>query len=192
MSYDDQLKQYHALLLKWQKKINLISPSTINDSWNRHFKDSIQVEPLIPSDAKTLFDLGCGAGFPGLVLAMMKPELNIHLVESDQKKCSFMKAVSRETNTPVTIHNERIEKVNIEQTPDVISARALASLESLFNYCRPWIEQNPNITLIFPKGEKAQEELKILEQNWIFNKTEHQSKTDPRATIFVFTNISTK
>lgn len=188
----NKLKQYHALLLKWQKKINLISPSTIDDAWNRHFEDSIQVEPLIPSDAKVLFDLGCGAGFPGLVLAMIRPELDIHLVESDQKKCSFMKAVSRETKTPVTIHNERIEKTNIAEIPDVISARALASLEMLFNYCRPWIEQNPDVTLIFPKGEKAQEELKALEKSWTFDKSAHQSKTDTKATVFVFTNIAIK
>ncbi len=189
MSQEEKLKHYHALLLKWQAKINLISPSTINDAWNRHFEDSTQIEPLIPKEAKVLFDLGCGAGFPGLPIAMMRDDLDIHLIESDQKKCSFMKAVSRETKTHVTVHNERIEKCSIDTVPDVITARALASLDKLFTYCRPWTEQNPSLTLIFLKGEKAESEINTAQKNWQFEVTSHNSKTAANAAILVLNNI---
>ena len=91
------LEQYQALLLKWQEKINLISPATIKDCWNRHFEDSLQLLPLIPNGPQVLYDLGSGAGFPGLVLALTRSDIAVTLVESDAKKCAFLSAVSRET-----------------------------------------------------------------------------------------------
>ena len=121
-----------------------------------------------------------------MVLAMARPEIEVHLVESDQKKCAFLKTVSRETQTPVTIHNERIENVSCETIPDVITARALASLPQLFEYCQPWIEANPNMTLIFPKGAKADEEMTALSQNWRYECRTCDSQTDEMAKICVF------
>jgi 16S rRNA (guanine527-N7)-methyltransferase len=184
-----KLKTYEALLKKWQPKINLISNNTLNDAWTRHFEDSIQIADLIPEGEKTLFDLGSGAGFPGLVLAIMRPDIKAHLVESDQKKCSFLKTVSRETDSHAEIHNERIEAVSREITPDIITARALAPLDKLFDYCRDWIERNDNIMLIFPKGEKADGELAVLKQKWRFDCRTCPSKTDPNAKIYVFSSI---
>jgi len=187
--FDEKLKTYLALLEKWQPKINLISNNTLDNAWNRHFVDSQQLEYFLPRSAKTLFDLGSGAGFPGLVLAIMRPDLNISLVESDQKKCSFLKTVSRETDTAVSIYNERIESVSHETDPDIVTARALASLDKLFEYCAKWIENNPNITLIFPKGENVNDELEVLKQNWRYELCTHQSKTDQNAKILVFSSI---
>ena len=185
----DKLKAYERLLKKWQPKINLISNNTLDQAWGRHFEDSMQVEPLIPGNAKHLFDLGSGAGFPGMVLAIMRPDLDIHLVESDQKKCSFLRTVSRETNTSISIHNERIESVSCETVPDVVTARALASLIDLFSYCEMWIKNNTQIQLVFPKGERADEELALLSKDWQYDYCTHQSKTDPNAKILVFSNI---
>ena len=182
----DKLKAYQALLNKWQSKINLISSSTLENAWERHFEDSVQVSDYIPQGTKTLFDLGSGGGFPGLVLAMVRPELDVHLVESDQKKCIFLKTVSRETQSPVTVHQERIEHVSCETVPDVISARALASLPKLFDYCQKWIEGNPDLILIFPKGEKADVELEALSKEWGYDCCTYQSKTDENAKTLVF------
>ncbi len=185
---NDKLEHYLALLKKWQSKINLVSNSTIDDAWDRHFVDSMQVEPLLPK-TEVLFDLGCGAGFPGLVLAIMRPEINVSLIESDQKKCSFMRTVSRETETPVTIYNERIEKTDTDIVPDIITARALASLSELFDYCEKWISANPKIQLIFLKGAKTEEELENLRKNWKFSHKSYDSKTSPDGKILVFSDI---
>ena len=185
-----KLKTYEALLNKWQPKINLISNNTLDNAWQRHFEDSMQVEALLPKNTKTLFDLGSGGGFPGLVLAIMCPNIIVTLVESDQKKCSFLKTVSRETETSATIQNCRIEAFEGEQTPDVITARALAALPLLFNYCYKWIEANPKLQLIFPKGERADEELVELAKEWRYSLCTYQSKTDTNAKILVFSDIS--
>lgn len=185
----EKLKIYQSLLIKWQEKINLISPNTVENAWERHFLDSAQIDPLLCERQRTLFDLGCGAGFPGLVLAMMRPELNIYLIESDQKKCSFMKAVSRETGVKVDVENVRIEDFETDILPDVITARALADLPKLFNYCQRWIEANPALTLIFLKGQGARSELRLLENHWDFECEEVQSITESQAKILKFTNV---
>lgn len=186
----EKLEAYQALLAKWQQKINLVSPTTIDNAWERHFLDSAQLQDILPEGRKTLFDLGCGAGFPGLVLAMLNPDLDIHLIESDQKKCSFMKAVSRETGTKVTVHNCRIEAFDEEIIPDIITARALADLPKLFEYCKGWIVQNPQICLIFLKGQRADEELVSIEKTWNFDVEAFQSQTEQGAKTLKFTNIS--
>ena len=90
LRYHEKLKIYHDLLLKWQKAINLISPKTVDDSWVRHFEDSLQIMDDIPMGA-VLADIGTGAGFPGLVLAIARPDLKVHLIESDQKSANSSK-----------------------------------------------------------------------------------------------------
>lgn len=188
----EKLKTYQALLAKWQEKINLVSPTTINNAWERHFVDSAQLQKILPEGQNIVFDLGCGAGFPGLVLAMMNSDLDVHLIESDQKKCSFMKAVSRETETKVSVHNCRIEDFDGEKVPDIITARALASLPKLFDYCRGWIAQNPSLCLIFLKGQRADEELQAISHDWCFDCEEYKSQTEEGAKILKFTNIFLK
>jgi 16S rRNA (guanine527-N7)-methyltransferase len=186
----EKLRQYEALLIKWQKAINLVGPATISDAWTRHFIDSIQLAPLVPEGSKTLYDLGSGAGFPGLVLAMVYPELAVTLIESDQKKCAFLTTVSRESETPVAVLAERIEKaVEILPAPDIVTARALAPLSELLNYIWPWVQANPNLTCIFPKGQLAKEELAVASQNWTFDSRETISITDENATILIIKNI---
>lgn len=185
----EKLKRYESLLVKWQAKINLVSPNTINNAWQRHFEDSIQINSLLPKGAQTLFDLGCGAGFPGLILAMINPDLDVHLVESDQKKCSFLKTVSRETETKVMIHNCRIEELSVDVIPDIITARALADLPKLFDYCAPWIGANHALALVFPKGRAADRELDLLKEGWNFEHESCKSVTDQQARILKFTDV---
>lgn len=187
---DAKLKTYLSLLQKWQPKINLVSPQTLSNSWERHFIDSMQVSDLLLPDDKTIFDFGSGAGFPGLVLATMNPDKVFTMVESDQKKCSFMRTVSRETDlNNVTILCERIENVSRETKPDVIMARALASLDKLFVYSKDWIESNPDLRFIFPKGERHDAELVEANKNWLFHVEQKTSKTDSVATILSITGV---
>ena len=107
-----RLEIYAGLLEKWQAKINLVGPATLPDLWRRHFLDSAQLLPLLPAAGGTLADLGSGAGFPGLVLAMMT-DWRVHLLDSDQRKCAFLRQVALDcgVGTQVTIHAKRIEQV---------------------------------------------------------------------------------
>lgn len=184
-----KLLQYDALLHKWQKAVNLVSPSTLGDSWKRHILDSAQVLSLLPGRG-ILADLGCGGGFPGLVLAILNPALEVHLVESDEKKCQFMRTVSRETQTSVHIHTARIEAAYGLVEPDFISARALASLDKLLGYVMPWASANPELKCFFMKGERAEEEIELARQGYRFDVTSVQSVTEPQAKILHIRNIS--
>lgn len=180
----DKLKIYEALLIKWQKAINIVSPSTIPDAWNRHIIDSAQVSPLIPQSAKVYADLGCGGGFPGLVLALMTPALEVHLVESDERKCQFMRTVIREAGAEnVRVHTMRIEDAYEEFMPDLISARALASLTKLLDLCMPWVEKNPDVQMLFMKGQRAEEEILEAMKIHTFSYERVQSLTDNDACI---------
>lgn len=212
----ERLEHYLALLEKWQKAVNLVSPSTLPDAWRRHFLDSIQLGPLldiseikatrerragsspvcyaddmsVAPDKVTLFDFGSGAGFPGMVLAIIYPELSVHLVESDQKKCSFLSTVSRETKTPVSIHNCRIESLKTDAVPDVISARALADLDLLLTYSEPWARLNPDLVLLLPKGENYRAEIASLAPGRYTQCEEFASQTDEKARILRISGLS--
>jgi len=185
---ESALRAYQTLLLKWQEKINLISPATMADSWARHFEDSTQIVPLVPQGSKTLYDLGSGAGFPGLILAIARPDIAVTLIESDAKKCAFLQAVSRETGVTVTIKNARIESVAREfPAPNVVTARALASLESLLDYAGPWAK---SATMIFPKGENWQAEIDAANAaGWAFDYEAVPSKTEKNARILVLKSV---
>lgn len=187
----DRLRRYHALLLKWQEKINLVSPYTIPQAWERHFEDSAQVAPLLPAGINALYDLGSGAGFPGLVLAIMRPDISVTLIESDAKKCAFLQTVSRETNTAVAIQNIRIESASQAlPAPDLVTARALSSLSELLDYAAPWLAQKPDIVFIFPKGAGAQGEIEAAKSaGWTFDLTEIKSETEAGARILCLKTV---
>ncbi len=181
-----KLEIYLALLGKWQKAVNLVGPNTMADAWHRHFMDSAQIANYIPQDAQTLLDFGSGAGFPGIVLAMLRPDLEVNLVESDEKKCQFLRNVSRETSTPVTIHNTRIEYLKAsgqEIMPDIITARALGDLKMLLDFALPYAQENPDLVLLLPKGEKAPEEITAAKTQFSFELHMHKSITNNRAQI---------
>lgn len=187
-----KLRAYHDLLLKWQNAINIVSPKTLSEVWVRHLLDSAQIVDLVPSEG-ILADLGCGGGFPGLVLAMMKPHLQVNLVESDERKCQFMRTVSRETKTTnVNIHTQRIERAYDLVTPDVVTARALASLDVLLDYIWPWAQENPALRLVFLKGRGADDEIALARKSYDFDLQIKPSLIEPDSVILLLSSISKK
>ncbi len=156
-----RLELYHALLCKWQRVLNLVGPSTHEEIWIRHFADSWQVSDAVPQ-ARQWADLGSGSGFPGLVTAIRyanEPGAMTHLVEVDQRKCAFLREVSRETGARATIHCGRIEDVvpELDGPVEAVSARALAPLSVLVDYAAPLIARGA--VGVFSKGKHFQDEL---------------------------------
>ncbi len=186
-----KLRHYVALLEKWQKAINLVSPKTIPQAWERHILDSLQLAPFIP-EKKTVFDFGSGAGFPGLALAIARPDLKISLFESDSRKCSFLQAVSRETQTPVTIVNHRIETLPIAEPPDMITARALAALKDLLGLSLPYAQLNSKLILLFLKGGQAGQEINDAKAFYDFSHDLFPSETDPEGQIMCLQSLCKK
>ena len=137
------------VLLKWQKSVNLISNSTINTIWKRHFLDSAQLYTYSQDIKGNILDIGSGAGFPGMILAMMGKN-NVNLIESDQKKCIFMREVARLTNTKVKIYNCRIEDLDYMK-PELIISRALAPLSKLIEYVDNHMNKNIEENKVTPK-----------------------------------------
>jgi 16S rRNA (guanine527-N7)-methyltransferase len=175
----ERLQVYNKLLHKWQRAINLVSRQSLDDSWQRHFLDSGQLFRLLPGEANSMLDIGSGAGFPGMVLAIMGAR-NVELVESDERKCLFLREVSRETSTDVTVTNERIEKLS-PKTVDVLTSRACAPLDVLLGYARPYL--GPSTICLFPKGRTVQDELTTAQKRWNIRYTLHQSVSDSAARI---------
>ncbi|MEX0808804.1 MAG: 16S rRNA (guanine(527)-N(7))-methyltransferase RsmG [Dongiaceae bacterium] len=191
------LDSYATLLAKWQARINLVGPATLPDLWRRHFLDSAQLLPLIPAPlpdggATTLVDLGSGAGFPGLVLAILRPDLVVTLIESDGRKATFLAEAARATLGPaakdrVTVLRARAE--SLDPIPaDLVTARALAPLARLLALAEPWL--SAETLCLFPKGADAAAELTEAHKGWTMTLAEHPSLTDPRATILEIRHAS--
>lgn len=184
----EQLDRYAALLVEWQSRLNLVGPATIPDLWVRHFLDSAQLLDHAPGRALDWLDLGSGAGFPGLVIAIMRPDVRITLVESRAKKCTFLNAVADACGIAdrVTVLAERIEALPDRQF-DVISARALASLSQLFDWGLRFAESN---TLwLLPKGASVESELADARRKFSFSATLRPSITDPAARIVLARDV---
>lgn len=186
-----KLDQYLALLEKWQPKINLVSASTLKEAKTRHFEDSLQLLEYIPAHAKVLYDMGSGAGFPGLVLGIARPDLETHLIEVDQRKGVFLQTVSRETGSRIKVHTSRIEAIELPP-PDVVTARALAELKELIRLTQDWWMKNPECTLIFPKGENAQAEIERAEEVYKFELKQYPSRTVRTASVLVLSQMKQK
>jgi 16S rRNA (guanine527-N7)-methyltransferase len=161
-----KLKIYEEMLRKWQTAINLVGPSTLDNITEKHFLESAQLMHYIKDQSHILVDMGTGAGFPGLVLAIMGMK-NIHLIESDTRKATFLQNVSRETFSPVTIHNCRIEDCEIANV-NVVTARALASLKDLLGLMSRFVS-NQEAYGLFLKGLRAQDEITEARQYWDFS-----------------------
>lgn len=180
---EEKLSIYKGLLRKWQGAINLISNSTLDDIQTRHFEDSLQLLPLIADDVKTIVDLGSGAGFPALPIAMARPDMVVHCIESDRKKCTFLQNVSRETFCEnVTIHCDRIEAVLPTLSPDLLTARALAPLDQLLD----WGGRTPALYL---KGRQWEKEISEAQEKHRFTVQATPSQTDAEARILWITPL---
>lgn len=168
-----RLEAYLALLRKWQPALNLVGPTTLHDPWRRHFLDSAQLLPLMRPGARVVLDVGSGAGFPGMVLALLGvPE--VHLVESDGRKGVFLREVARVTEASVQVHTTRLEAM----TPfpvDVVTARAFAPLPRLLGWTAPFLEAGAQG--LFLKGQSVEEELTESRTQWMITEDRFPSRT---------------
>ena len=155
----EKFQLYLTLLEKWQRRINLVSKSTLADAWQRHILDSGQLAAYYPPQTRQILDVGSGAGFPGLVLAIMGG-VTVDLVESDQRKAVFLSTVIRELGLPAKVHNQRIETMP-NLCPDVITARALAPVPKLLNLIETQIHSDG--VCLFLKGASVEDELTNLQ-----------------------------
>jgi len=167
----DKFQLYLTLLEKWQRRINLVSNSTLADAWQRHILDSGQLAAYYPPKTRQILDVGSGAGFPGLVLAIMGG-VTVDLVESDQRKAVFLSTVIRELGLPANVHNQRIEMMpNLR--PDVITARALAPVPKLLNLIGT--QMDAECVCLFLKGASVEDELTNLQSYSTMVATTHPS-----------------
>lgn len=187
VSYEtfERLKLYNDLLLKWQDKINLVGKDTLNDVWRRHFLDSLQLINFISDKQKTIVDLGSGAGFPGMVLAICGYE-NVHLIESDSRKVAFLREVARITDTKISIHNCRIENNPIIKI-DIFVSRALAPLEKLFKLIEKSVSHGT--ICFFHKGKNYSIENESALLNYQYDITVTQSVADLHGVVLRISNI---
>lgn len=180
---------YEQLLAKWTKRVSLISKRDQSDIWNRHILDSLQVWPHL-QHALTVVDFGSGGGLPGLVIAICQKHENrsghTTLIESDQRKCAFLRLVSVELELPTTIVTDRLEAASI-QPSEIATARALASTSDLLAHAVR--HTSPPHTAFFHKGRLADDELKAAAKDWSFSVTAHPSKTSADGVILQFTDI---
>lgn len=181
-----RLETYAGLLRQWSARINLVGRDTLVDLWRRHFLNSAQLLPFVPTDAPSLIDLGSGAGFPGLVLAILGLP-GIELVEANSRKAAFLREAARLTAAPVTIRACRIAAVPPHPVA-VIAARALAPLDRLLDLAAPFIA--PDSVCLFLKGERAAEELTLARGRWTMTPTLHASVSDPRGVVLQLENIA--
>lgn len=201
----DRLEIYGSLLRQWQNTINLIAPKTLEDVWHRHFSDSAQLFNHIPSNASRLLDLGSGAGFPGLVLAILAAEkassgpdkatalLKVTLVESDTRKAAFLREVARELSIAVDIVSSRIESIakSANLMPvDVVTSRALAPLPRLLELMFPFA--SPQTVGLLLKGKAVGQEISEAQYAWMFEHVLVPSVTDAQGRIVEIRNLQLK
>ena len=189
----NELKKYETLVKEWNAKFNLISKSTVDKVWDRHILDSLQLCSFFEEKEGVLIDFGSGAGFPGIVIAIVAkekfPNLKINLVESITKKATFLNVVKESLNLDINIINDRIENIKSLKA-DFITSRAMASLEKLLNYSKPFCLKSTK--LIFPKGEKWKEELEEAKQKWCLNLKTIESQTNKDSCILYISNVRRK
>ena len=188
-----KLETYVALLRQWQKTINLVAPSTLATAWHRHIADSAQLVDRSPTGPKHWLDLGTGAGFPGLVIALMvnaagspRAGSKVTLVESDVRKCAFLREVARNTGAVVDIVAARIESPATQSrvgSVDIVTSRALAPLRDLISYARPFA--GPDTLGLFLKGRDAERELSEARLGQSFEADLVPSCTDPAGRIVI-------
>jgi 16S rRNA (guanine527-N7)-methyltransferase len=178
-----RLRRYAETLIKWQKSINLVASGSLDDLWRRHMLDSAQLLTYLPPQVGGVVDMGTGAGFPGLVLAILGVS-TVHLVESDARKCIFLNEAARAAGLEVgrnpIVHRSRIEDIRDLQA-DVVTARACAPLGQLLTYAEPFL--GANSVCLFLKGGRVDEELTDAAKTWRMSVERFPSLSDPSGTI---------
>jgi 16S rRNA (guanine527-N7)-methyltransferase len=182
------------LVAKWQPAENLVAASTLPTIWRRHVADSAQLVPLFP-DVRRWLDLGSGAGFPGLVVAILiagRPGAAVHLVESNSRKSAFLRLAVRETGAPAIVHEGRIETVlaRFAEPVEMVTARALAPLVDLFGMAEPLIARGARAA--FHKGRDFKRETVEASQSWDSDLIEHRSAVDDSSVILEVRRVERK
>lgn len=185
----ERLDHFVALVEKWTQKINLISRDSLRHIQRRHVLDSLQLVTSVNTPDHWA-DLGSGGGFPGVVIAIVArewaPDMNVSLVESDLRKATFLRTALRETGCSATVLSQRIESCD-PLDAGVVSARALAPLTTLLDYCERHLA--PNGVGLFPKGRTAAEEVETALERWSFDCETVPSRTDPEAVVLKIGDI---
>ncbi|WP_428378221.1 16S rRNA (guanine(527)-N(7))-methyltransferase RsmG [Lichenicoccus sp.] len=179
-----RLTVFADLLTRWNSRINLVAPSDLDQLWDRHIADCVQLFGLIARH-EAVTDLGSGAGFPGLIMAICGCD-GVTLVEADGRKCSFLREAARASGVHVTIVNSRIEDARLPAA-DVVTARALAPLPRLLDWAQPLLTGGGRC--LFLKGRKAEEELTAVRSRWHMMVARTQSRTDPDGVILSLSQI---
>lgn len=186
----DALRAFEALVQKWTKKINLVSKGDADQIWSRHIVDSLQVYDIAPASGDWL-DIGSGGGFPGIVAAIMAkssvPDRRFTLVDSDQRKCAFLRTAARELGLNVTVCADRVEQMD-PIGAKVLSARALDDLNGLLEHAERHLDATG--VALFPKGENWEIEHEIAQKHWSYEMEVIKSTTNTKATILKITEIS--
>lgn len=187
-----KLNDFVDLFRKWARTINLVAPSTLDEIWDRHVRDSLQLQTIL-GGPKRWIDLGSGGGFPGIITAIALTEYGdgwVDLVESNKKKCSFLRMALAETQARGAVHPVRIESAHESlKAPDAISARALAELDILFEYCEPWAVSNEKLRLILHKGRDYRAEIDKARGRWQFDLIVHQSIVETDSVILEISSL---
>lgn len=187
----DRLRRLTELLAKWNPAINLVAKSTVDQAWDRHILDSAQIFALAPPSAPSWVDMGSGGGFPGLVVACLaadlRPHMTVTLIESDQRKATFLRQAAHDLGLTTRIIPQRIETCE-PQDAGVLSARALAALPVLLGFARRHLSTDG--IALFPKGASWREEVEQARKDWQFTLTAHTSATDPQGAILAVKAVS--
>jgi len=184
----EKLRQYEALLLKWQKRISLVSSSSMDEVWDRHIIDSLQMVKCLPDRGVRILDIGSGAGFPGLVL-VIAGYTNVFLVESNTRKINFLKHVALELNLDVTILHQRVEKLK-ESHFDVIVSRAVSSLVGLLEMALSKLSDNG--LCFFLKGKNFKREVDDAKKKFDFRYETYKSITHDEGVILKVFDLQKK
>ncbi|MFW8593823.1 16S rRNA (guanine(527)-N(7))-methyltransferase RsmG [Cribrihabitans neustonicus] len=187
-----RLEKFEQVICKWNPKINLVSRHSLKDLWTRHIVDSIQVFRCAGSaPAGKWVDIGSGGGFPGLIIAILSaeeaPDLEVVLIESDQRKAAFLRTAARECGVKVEVRSERIEKAP-PQEADIMSARALADLALLFEFTERHLK--PGGVALFPKGASWKKEVDNAQGRWRFDAEPVSSITENEAVILKIRGVA--
>ena len=185
----ESLVEFETLFRKWNRRINLAARSTEAELWERHILDSAQLAGLKP-EVRTWLDLGSGGGFPGLVTAFLMKERGgtVEMVESNRKKAGFLHTVISHFSLPAKVVAQRIEdSVAFATQPQVVTARALASLDALLAMSAPWLLAGA--TGLFHKGQDYRQEVQESAHRWTFNLVEHPSRTEPGSAILEISGL---
>ncbi len=186
-----QFVRYEEALRRWQRRINLVGASTLADVWRRHFADSAQLAAHIRGDARRLVDLGSGAGFPGLALKLLRPDLTVHLIEADARKAAFLRATAATLSVEVAVIAARIEDVAAgaaRPRADVVTARALRPLPDLLELACGWSVDNPQF--LFLKGQNVELELISATKCWNMTVDRIDSATHPDGCLLSIERIA--